>query len=64
MTSLPHIQDAEHLSELVEDCREVSGMLAPFVLDLTAIPAARPPLPLEVPEAAATGLDGYGTYGS
>ncbi|MCW2724759.1 MAG: hypothetical protein JWN35_1680 [Frankiales bacterium] len=60
------------LDDLVEDCREVSGVLAPFgpnlTVDLTRIPAPRGPvaghLPVEIPAGAAATVDGYEAYGS
>jgi hypothetical protein len=66
MTSHPVPADIEpdSIIDLVDDCREVSGMLAPFVIDLTHIPAQRSALPFEVPAKAAESLAGYDEYGS
>jgi len=66
MTSHPVPADVEPDSfiDLADDCREVSGMLAPFVIDLTNIPAPRSPMPFLIPAATAASLDGYENYGS
>ena len=66
MTSHTVPADVEPASiiDLVDDCREVSGMLAPFVIDLTNIPAPRTALPFRIPAQTAAALDGYEEYGS
>jgi hypothetical protein len=62
--SVPADLDPDSMLELVDDCREVSGMLAPYVIDLTHIPAPRAPLPFAIPAQGAAVLEGYGEYGS
>jgi hypothetical protein len=70
--TVPARIEPDSLDELVEDCREVSGVLAPFAVnlavDLTKIPAPRGPvaghLPVEIPAGAAATVDGYEAYGS
>ena len=66
MTShpVPADVDPDSFIDLVDDCREVSGMLAPFVIDLTKIPAPRSAMPFAIPAATAAVLDGYEEYGS
>ena len=50
------------LADLIEDCREVSGVLAPWFAGAVRVPAPRPAAAVEIP--AATGmLDGYSDYG-
>ena len=61
---VPADVEPESFTDLVDDCREVSGMLAPFVIDLTRIPTPRGGLPFQVPAQAARTLEGYDTYGS
>jgi hypothetical protein len=62
--TVPADVEPDSFIDLVDDCREVSGMLAPFVIDLTNIPAPRSPLPFAIPAATAAALDGYEAYGS
>jgi len=66
MTTHPVPADVEpdSIIDLVDDCREVSGMLAPFVIDLTHIPAPRQALPFLIPARTATAMAGYEEYGS
>jgi hypothetical protein len=66
MTTHPVPADIEpdSIIDLVDDCREVSGMLAPFVIDLTNIPAPRRALPFLIPAQTAAALEGYEEYGS
>jgi hypothetical protein len=61
---VPSDVEPDSFIDLADDCREVSGMLAPFVIDLTNIPAARRPMPFVIPAQTAAALDGYGEYGS
>lgn len=72
-TPVPADIDPASLADLVEDCREVSGVLAPLVTSgwfagAVRVPApttpAEGPLPVHVPTAAGIDLDGYGYYGS
>jgi hypothetical protein len=66
--TVPADIEPDSIIDLVDDCREVSGMLAPFVIDLTNIPAPRGAMPYAVaapiPAATAAALDGYEAYGS
>jgi hypothetical protein len=63
-TTVPSDIEPDSIVDLVDDCREVSGMLAPFVIDLTNIPAPRSGLPFLVPARATAAVEGYGEYGS
>ena len=62
--TVPADVEPDSIIDLVDDCREVSGMLAPFVIDLTNIPASRSALPFAIPAQTAAALEGYGEYGS
>jgi len=61
---VPSDVEPDSFVDLVDDAREVSGMLAPFVIDLTNIPAPRSALPFLVPAQSAAVLDGYSEYGA
>jgi hypothetical protein len=50
------------LADLVDDCREVSGVLAPWFAGAVRMPAPRPAAPAGLPAAAGI-LDGYSDYG-
>lgn len=63
-TAVPADVEPASIIDLVDDCREVSGMLAPFVIDLTNIPAARSATPFQIPAQTADALAGYEEYGS
>lgn len=60
--------DDETLIDLVEDCREVSGVLAPYVPHTITLPVPRDAAPVEtvlpIDEAAVAGLSGWGDYGA
>ena len=65
MTTHSHVPaDVEpaSLADLVDDCREVSGVLAPWFAGAVRVPAPRPVV-VDVPVAAGIDLDGYGDYG-
>jgi hypothetical protein len=62
--TVPADVEPDSIIDLVDDCREVSGMLAPFVIDLTNIPAARTAVPFTIPAQTAAALDGFEDYGS
>ena len=47
------------LADLVDDCREVSGVLAPWFAGAVRVPAPRP-MPVEIPASL---VDGYSDYG-
>ncbi len=64
MSTHPHVpadDDATSIIDLVEDCREVSGVLAPYLtLDtVLRLPEARQAMPIEIDAAVAAG---YGDY--
>jgi hypothetical protein len=63
-TVVPADVEPDSMIDLVDDCREVSGMLAPFVIDLTNIPAARRAAPFAIPAQTAVALEGFEDYGS
>jgi hypothetical protein len=60
-THVPADDEATSIIDLVEDCREVSGVLAPYLsLDtVLRLPEARGALPVEIDAAMAAG---YGDY--
>ncbi len=60
-THVPADDEATSMIDLVEDCREVSGVLAPNLsLDtVLRLPEARAALPIEIDAAVAAG---YGDY--
>jgi hypothetical protein len=62
--TVPADVEPDSIIDLVDDCREVSGMLAPFVVDLTNIPMARTATPFVIPAQTAAALDGFEDYGS
>jgi hypothetical protein len=61
--TVPADVEPDSIIDLVDDCREVSGMLAPFVIDLTDIPVARA-MPFAIPAQTADRLEGFEDYGS
>jgi hypothetical protein len=63
-TTVPSDIDPASIDDLVDDCREVSGVLAPYVIDLSSIPTPRGATRLDIPALTADALDGYGEYGS
>ena len=62
--TVPADVEPDSIIDLVDDCREVSGMLAPFVIDLREIPTQGRVLPFAIPAGTAAALDGYEEYGS
>jgi hypothetical protein len=67
MTFHPHVpadDDATSMLDLVDDAREVSGVLAPYLPAHIQLPEARGALPLEIGPLAAAGVEGWGDYGS
>ena len=63
-TPVPSDVEPDSIIDLVDDCREVASVLAPYVIDLTKIPAPRAGLAFQIPAATAAALDGYEVYGS
>jgi hypothetical protein len=62
-TSVPSDIDPDSFIDLADDCREVSGVLAPYVFDLSVIPTPRSPR-VEISAGTVAVLDGYDEYGS
>ncbi len=62
--TVPADVEPDSIIDLVDDCREVSGMLAPFVIDLTNIPTQGRVMPFAIPARTAAALDGFEDYGS
>ena len=62
--TVPADVEPDSIIDLVDDCREVSGMLAPYVIDLNAIPVPRTAPHLEISAGVAAVIDGYDEYGS
>jgi hypothetical protein len=63
-TAVPADVEPTSLDDLLADCREVSGVLAPWFAGAVRLPSARGAVPVQIPAGATTGLDGYGDYGS
>lgn len=67
MTVHPHVpadDDADTIIDLVEDCREVSGVLAPYFAGTIRLPEPRAVLPLEIDDSVAAGIADWSDYGS
>jgi len=62
-TAVPSDIEADSFIDLVDDCREVSSVLAPYVVDLTTMPQRHTPAFL-IPAQSADRLEGYEVYGS
>jgi hypothetical protein len=62
--TVPADIEPDSMIDLVDDCREVSGMLAPFIIDLTNIPLPRSAQPFRIPAQTAAALEGFEDYGS
>ncbi len=60
---VPGDVEAESLVDLVQDCREISGVLGSVVPAAPAVDT-RGVMPVEIGALTAAGLDGYGDYGS
>ncbi len=63
---VPADVEPDSIIDLVQDCREISGVLGSFVPTVVRGPEARSPVVVDLPAMTglAAGLDGYGTYGS
>lgn len=62
--SVPSDVDADSIDTLVEDCREVSGVLGGSPSAVLRLPVAGAPAPVDISARTAARLDGYGEYGS
>jgi hypothetical protein len=64
-TSSPVPADVEptSMADLYDDCREVSGVLAPWYSGVVRVPVPRDAMRVSIPDAAADAFD-YGEYGS
>ena len=62
--TVPADVEPDSIIDLVDDAREVSGMLAPFVIDLTNIPTQGRVMPFQIPAQTAAALEGFEDYGS
>ena len=60
---VPAQVEPDSIIDLVDDCREVSGVLSPYV-SVPHLPAARGAMPVEISTGIADQLEGYETYGS
>ena len=63
-TFVPSDIEPDSIIDLADDCREVSSVLAPYVIDLTRIPAPRTTPAFLIPAQTADALEGYEAYGS
>ncbi|HVM26373.1 MAG TPA: hypothetical protein VNU26_14035 [Mycobacteriales bacterium] len=61
---VPADDEPTSIIDLLEDCREVSGVLAPYVPTEIRLPGARGALPVEIDATVAAGVDSWGDYGS
>jgi hypothetical protein len=67
MAPRPHVpadDDPESVVDLVEDCREVSGVLAPFVPGALRLPVSRPVSPVGFDAAVVAGVADWSDYGA
>ena len=67
MSVHPHVpadDDPTSIIDLVDDCREVSGVLAPYVPAEIRLPEARSALPVEIDATVSAGLAGWNDYGA
>ncbi len=67
MTVHPHVpadDDATSIIDLVDDCREVAGALAPYVPTEIRLPDARRALPIEIDAGVAAGGADWSDYGA
>ncbi len=61
---VPADVEPESIIDLVDDCREVTGVLGALHVDLTAPPLPRTAAPVDISAGTAAALDGYGEYGA
>ncbi len=67
MTLHPHVPadvEAGSIIDLVEDCREVSGVLGTFLPLVVRLPDSGAVMPLDIDADTASAFAGYGDYGS
>jgi len=67
MSSHPHVpadDDATSMVDLVDDAREVSGVLGPYLPAQLRLPAGRGARPVPIGPRAVAGVEGWGDYGS
>ena len=63
-TPVPADVEPASMIDLVEDCREVEGTLAPYVEHTIRLPESSSTQCWELPSVVGVDLDGYGEYGS
>ncbi len=63
-STVPSDVEPDSFIDLADDCREVSSVLAPYVIDLTKVPVPRHRPAFLIPTQGAALLEGYDTYGS
>jgi hypothetical protein len=61
---VPSDVDADTVIDLVEDCREVSGVLGSFVPTTIVLPEPRSATAFDIDDALAASLEGWSSYGS
>ncbi len=61
---VPADDDAASIIDLVDDCREVSGVLAPYVPGEVRLPAPRDVSLVEIDETVAAEVADWSEYGS
>ncbi len=63
-TPVPADDEAASVVDLVADCREVSGVLAPYLPAEVRLPGGRSSGPVRIDESVAAGVAGWEDYGS
>ena len=63
-STVPGSVEPDSFIDLADDCREVSSVLAPYVIDLTKVPLPRQRPAFLIPAQTAASLEGYDSYGS
>lgn len=61
---VPADDEPASIIDLVDDCREVSGVLAPYVPGVLRLPAPRTVALVEIDATVAAGAAEWGDYGS
>jgi len=61
---MPADVDASSIIDLVEDCREVSGVLGAYPPLVVRLPDSGAVIPLDIDAGTASAFAGYGDYGS